>query len=70
MRLALVGGPPGLAERAGEVLSEAVPVQLVHTDHGCHDDWSTPLSELAAAAPDVTLCRMPMLWAWSKTRRR
>lgn len=72
VRVALVGGPPGLAERAGEVLSVAAPVQLVHTDHGFHDDWSTPLSELAAAAPDVTLVGLgaPAEMTWCQDHRR
>ncbi len=71
VRLALVGGPPGLAERAGEVLSGGAPVQVVHTDHGFHDDWAGPLRELAAAAPDVTLVGLgaPQEMTWCHDNR-
>src|SRR3954471_18090150 len=51
-RVALVGGPDGLAERAGAVLEAAGVAEIVHTDHGFHDDWSGPLARLRAVAPD------------------
>jgi len=54
-RLALVGGPEGLADRAARVLEEGAPVQVVLTDHGYHQDWSTTLASLRRAAPDVVL---------------
>jgi N-acetylglucosaminyldiphosphoundecaprenol N-acetyl-beta-D-mannosaminyltransferase len=72
VRLALVGGPPGLAERAGQVLREGAPVRLVHTDHGFHDHWADPLRELAAATPDVTLVGLgaPREMTWCQDNRR
>jgi len=65
-RVALVGGPEGLAERAGRVLAEGATVRIVHTEHGYHLDWATPLAALAAAAPDVTFVGLgapdEMIW--------
>jgi N-acetylglucosaminyldiphosphoundecaprenol N-acetyl-beta-D-mannosaminyltransferase len=71
VRLAVVGGPPGLARRAGEVLADAAPVDLVHADHGFHEDWVLPLRELAAAAPDVTLIGLgaPREMIWCQENR-
>lgn len=66
VRVALVGGPDGLAERAGQVLVEGAPVRLVHTEHGFHDDWTEPLKALRAASPDVTFVGLgapnEMIW--------
>jgi N-acetylglucosaminyldiphosphoundecaprenol N-acetyl-beta-D-mannosaminyltransferase len=65
-RIALVGGPPGLAERAGAVLAAGAPVEVVLTEHGFHQDWTAPLQALRAAAPDVTVVGLgapsEMLW--------
>jgi len=54
-RIALVGGPEGLAERAGAVLQKDGAGVVVHTDHGYHDDWTAPLEALRQAQPDVTI---------------
>lgn len=66
VRVALVGGPFGLAERAGRALEAGAPVQVVLTDHGYHQDWSGTLRNLHDAAPDVTLVGMgapgEMIW--------
>jgi N-acetylglucosaminyldiphosphoundecaprenol N-acetyl-beta-D-mannosaminyltransferase len=55
VRVALLGGPVGLAERAGRVLEDGSPVTVVLTDHGYHHDWSGTLRALHEAAPDVTV---------------
>jgi N-acetylglucosaminyldiphosphoundecaprenol N-acetyl-beta-D-mannosaminyltransferase len=70
-RVALVGGPPGLAERAGEVLSQGARVQVVHTDHGYHEDWAAPLHDLRASAPDLTLVGLgaPREMTWCQDNR-
>lgn len=53
-RVALIGGPPGLAERAGRTLA-ATGSQVVATAHGYHEDWSAVLQATRAAAPDIVL---------------
>jgi N-acetylglucosaminyldiphosphoundecaprenol N-acetyl-beta-D-mannosaminyltransferase len=70
-RVALVGGPPGLAQRAGDVLSRDAPVQVVHTDHGYHDDWASPLQKLRASTPDITLVGLgaPHEMTWCQDNR-
>jgi N-acetylglucosaminyldiphosphoundecaprenol N-acetyl-beta-D-mannosaminyltransferase len=65
-RIALVGGPVGLAERAAEALAGGVPVDVVFTDHGYHQDWSRSVQALRTAAPDVTFVGLgapnEMIW--------
>jgi N-acetylglucosaminyldiphosphoundecaprenol N-acetyl-beta-D-mannosaminyltransferase len=70
-RVALVGGTPGLADRAGEVLSQGAPVQVVHTDHGYHEDWTAPLQSLRASTPDLTLVGLgaPLEMTWCQDNR-
>jgi N-acetylglucosaminyldiphosphoundecaprenol N-acetyl-beta-D-mannosaminyltransferase len=66
VRVALVGGPEGLAARAGQVLAAGAPVQIVHCEHGYHQDWDAPLQALRSAAPDVTFVGLgvpnEMIW--------
>jgi N-acetylglucosaminyldiphosphoundecaprenol N-acetyl-beta-D-mannosaminyltransferase len=66
VRVALVGGPFGLAERAGRALTTSAPVRVVLTDHGYHRDWSGSLHNLRQAGPDVVLVGMgspgEMIW--------
>ena len=50
-RVALIGGPPGLAERAGTVLEEAGVADVVFLDNGFHHDWSEPLAAVACGGP-------------------
>jgi N-acetylglucosaminyldiphosphoundecaprenol N-acetyl-beta-D-mannosaminyltransferase len=71
VRVALVGGPTGLAERAGEVLAGAAPVEVVHTDHGYHEDWTQPIRALSASVPDVTLVGLgaPGEMVWCQKHR-
>ena len=54
-RLALVGGPDGLADRAAAALTDRFDLDVVFTTHGFHDDWSAPLQQLEELAPDVVV---------------
>ena len=67
-RVALIGGPHGLAARAAEVLETAGVADVVLVDHGFHDDWSEPLARLRAADPDVTVIGLgaPREMVWSE----
>jgi N-acetylglucosaminyldiphosphoundecaprenol N-acetyl-beta-D-mannosaminyltransferase len=71
VRVALVGGPEGLADRAGRVLTDGAPVQVVHTDHGYHQDWAAPLQALRSATPDVTFVGLgvPQEMVWCQRHR-
>ena len=70
-RVALIGGPPGLAARAAKVLESAGAADVVLVDHGFHDDWSEPLARLRAADPDVTAVGLgaPREMVWSEKHR-
>lgn len=70
-RVALIGGPPGLSERAAAVLADAGVAEAVLTDHGYHDDWSEPLTRLREAAPDITVIGLgaPREMVWSQQHR-
>ncbi len=70
-RVALIGGPVGLAARAGEVLEAAGVVEIVQVEHGFHDDWSEPLTRLREADPDVTVVGLgaPREMVWSEQHR-
>jgi N-acetylglucosaminyldiphosphoundecaprenol N-acetyl-beta-D-mannosaminyltransferase len=67
VRVALIGGPPGLAQRAARTIEARLPVDVVHTDHGYHADWSEPLSQLRASHPDLVVVGLGMpleaIWA-------
>lgn len=71
VRVALVGGPVGLADRAGRVLAEGAPVHIVHTDHGYHQTWTKPLLALRASTPDVTFVGLgvPNEMVWCQRHR-
>ncbi len=60
VRVALVGGPPGLAARAGAIMTAQAPVEVVLTEHGYHDDWTEVINKLGAAACDVVIVGMGM----------
>src|SRR3954451_7056224 len=70
-RLALIGGPTGLAERAASVLEANAPVQVVFTEHGYHEDWSGPLGSLRETAPDLILVGLgaPAEMIWCERHR-
>jgi N-acetylglucosaminyldiphosphoundecaprenol N-acetyl-beta-D-mannosaminyltransferase len=65
-RLALIGGPPGLANRAGAVLEDGAAGTVVFESDGFQDDWEPVLDSLVAADADVCLVGMgaprEMLW--------
>ena len=66
-RLALIGGPPGLANRAGAALEDGAAGMVVSSSpHGFQDDWEPVLDRLVAADADVCLVGMgaprEMLW--------
>jgi len=66
-RVALIGGPPGLAKRAGAALEEAGAAELVLIAHGYHDRWADHVDRVRLAEPDVILVGMgapnEMVWA-------
>lgn len=65
-RIALIGGPPGLAERAGAVFDEAGVAQVLLEEHGYHCDWDGTLARLRELQPDVCIVGMgaprEMIW--------
>jgi len=70
-RVALVGGPEGLTARAGAVLESAGVAEVVLVEHGYHSDWTQPLADLRAMAPDVTLVGLgaPYEMVWCQQHR-
>lgn len=68
-KVAYLGGPPGLAERAGQALADTHDCETVYTSDGFHDDaeWSEILIETNAAEPDIVFVGLGMpreaLWA-------
>lgn len=70
-RVALVGGPEGLAERAKDVLEGDGVAEVVHVDHGYHHDWGDPLAALRESAPEITIIGLgaPHEMVWSQRHR-
>ncbi len=70
-RVALIGGPAGLAERAAAVLAEAQVADVVYTTHGFHTEWAQPLDDLNALVPDITVIGLgaPREMVWSNRHR-
>ena len=70
-RVALIGGPEGLAERAGAEMEASGWAEIVYVTHGYHQDWTDPLAEARAAVPDVTVVGLgaPREMVWAKTWR-
>jgi N-acetylglucosaminyldiphosphoundecaprenol N-acetyl-beta-D-mannosaminyltransferase len=54
-RVALIGGPAGLADRAADALVARYDLDVVFSTHGFHDDWDAPLSLLHANRPDIVI---------------
>lgn len=54
-RVALVGGPDGLADRAAAALEARFDLDVVFTTHGFHDVWDGPLVQLREAEPDLVV---------------
>jgi N-acetylglucosaminyldiphosphoundecaprenol N-acetyl-beta-D-mannosaminyltransferase len=55
LRLALIGGPIGLATEAGAVLAEQLGAQIVVSEHGYQPDWAPVVNRLRATRPDVLI---------------
>ena len=55
LRLGLVGGSPGLAARAGEVLTERLDVETRFTCDGYRENWTEPLDQLRRAGCDAVV---------------
>lgn len=54
-RVALVGGPVGLAARAGARLAQDPAIHVVCTRSGYVDDWAAEFQEVSHTRPDVVL---------------
>lgn len=55
VRVALLGGVAGLAERAGVAVGARSGLEVVLREHGYHSEWDATLQDLRRAAPDVVL---------------
>ena len=66
LKIALVGGEPGVAERAAEALEREHSIDVVHTSDGFKSDWTNTCAVLAAVTPDIIFVGMgvprEMLW--------
>lgn len=60
VRVALIGGPPGLAARAAQALVGGVGVQVVLAVDGYREDWDEQLELLRKARPHVLFVGMGM----------
>jgi N-acetylglucosaminyldiphosphoundecaprenol N-acetyl-beta-D-mannosaminyltransferase len=52
-KVALIGGPEGLTQRAARVIEAEAGAEVVLAEHGYHDDWSPVLERLAGSGCDV-----------------
>jgi N-acetylglucosaminyldiphosphoundecaprenol N-acetyl-beta-D-mannosaminyltransferase len=59
-RIAIIGGPPGLAERAGRELERLAPVELIGAADGYRESYTSTLSSLSCARPDIVVVGMGM----------
>ncbi len=59
-RVALLGGPEGLADRAAEVIAKEAPVEVVLVEHGYHKDWTPVLERLGKTEFDVLVVGLGM----------
>lgn len=71
VRLALVGGSPGLAERAAAVLKKKCAAEVVSCEHGYHSQWGEVLERVRAARPDIVLVGLgaPQEMKWVHANR-
>ncbi len=71
IRLALVGGPPGLAPRAGEVLAATTGGQIVFACDGYQQSWREVIARLNASAPDILVLGIgsPLETIWANDHR-
>lgn len=54
-RIALIGGPDGLTQRAARVIEADAGAEVVFTEHGYHEDWAPVLDRLASSDCDMVL---------------
>lgn len=66
VRLALVGGPPGLAQRAGAEFDASGDTETVVTVDGYQSDWAKALTAVREASPDLTVVGLgaPLEMTW------
>jgi N-acetylglucosaminyldiphosphoundecaprenol N-acetyl-beta-D-mannosaminyltransferase len=71
VRIALVGGPCGLADRAAQVLGRGCSAVPVVAEHGYWTDWRPVLDRVSAADPDVVAVGLgvPTEMVWVDTHR-
>lgn len=60
VRVAILGGEPGIAQAAGGALARDHGVEIVMTEHGFQDDWQPVLDELRLSEPDVVFVGLGM----------
>jgi N-acetylglucosaminyldiphosphoundecaprenol N-acetyl-beta-D-mannosaminyltransferase len=60
LRVALIGGPAGLADRAAVAITTKFAARVVYATHGFHDSWEAPLDDLRASTPQLLLVGMGM----------
>jgi len=58
--VAIIGGPPGLAERAAEQIERCCSVTVALSAHGFYDDYRDLLREIRTAKADVLIVGMGM----------
>jgi N-acetylglucosaminyldiphosphoundecaprenol N-acetyl-beta-D-mannosaminyltransferase len=59
-RVAIIGGPVSLAERAGRALARAGGATIAYATHGYHPNWVPVLKQLNEARPDLVIVGMGM----------
>lgn len=71
LRVALVGGPPGLTQRAALELERLAPLDVVAVSDGFRGAWDDFLAELHDAGADVLIVGMgmPKEAKWASTHR-
>lgn len=60
VKVAIVGGEPGIAVGAGAALARDHGIEVVMTEHGFHTDWVPVLERLRESHPDVVFIGLGM----------
>lgn len=70
-RIAMIGGPDGLAESAGQALSRSVPAEIVFACDGYAESWDSRLAALRLSTPDIIFVGlgMPLEALWVTSQR-
>lgn len=71
VKVALIGGPAGLAQSAGQSLATSAPADVVFTCDGYTESWESRLADLRRAAPDLVYVGlgMPLEAQWVQAHR-